>query len=725
MASVSSIDPAINKTHDALFYTWFPLDRLDIPVRIRPDITAIAKRVKEEMLVEFNQSGAVRLLEYMTVPATLPFYDQIKTSKNPAIQKFIAANGGYGELSPEDGESVLGYFFELSAPTAELAMQIRELYLSGIWDLPLAVPLAQIQNPQIFVDDVQIYSERHYPNIPPSRLLYDPATQSIRHKDGPIEYLIVGGGPGGAAVAYELRRPGKRVVLIEQGPFVVWGSMNTMSYPDLMFQQDRATTSDDGVLVRSGQAMGGGTTVNIDLAFSPLESTIQARIDEWSEKGLIEGRYYTPERISAAYQWVQNTIGTRAVSESELNTDNLALWNGAIAFGVSPSLYHLNRFPTDLSPSPVTQKGDAARQLIVPAMEDEANPLSVIPDATVERVRCSDPASDGTVRAVGVTITMNAPWTQYGNTIVDPCQLGIPAGVTVSIDAENIILSAGTIGTTRILLQSSQNTPALSSRLVGKGLIMHPSVPLIGVFNKRINLLEGLDSATFLDAFGVKPGFIFETMSGLPAYGALLIPGSGKQVFDCLSRFDQSAGFGVMLVDESSESNCVRLENGQVVIDYSLTDNDKKRFRIGVGIAIRMMFLAGAKEVIIPSNENFLAIEDFNPMKGMFLSQLEQVELLEKHLQFLPNRTLLTSAHLQGTNKIGPSSATSVISTNQRVWNAVSGKEIENLYVADSSIFPTSVGANPMQSIYTFSKIFSERLIYGMNHDRPAKWKLE
>ncbi len=725
MESTSNIDPAVSKTHDALFYTWLPLDRLDLPSRIRPDITSIADQVRTQMLSELVETGAVGLVEYMTVPQKLPFYDELKQSKNPAVQKFLATAGGYGELAPEDGVSVVGSFFETSQQAAEMAMEIRELYLSGIWDLPLAVPLAQIQIPQTFVDDVQIYSKRHYPDIPPSRLSYNAASHTIQHKDGPIEYLVVGSGPGGATVAHELRKAGKRVVLIEQGPFVVWGSMDTMSYPQLMFEQDRATTSDNGVLVRSGQTMGGGTTVNIDLAFSPLESTIQARVDEWSAKGFIDGRYYTPERISAAYQWVREAIGTRAVSESELNSDNLALWNGALAFGVNPSLYHLNRFPTNLSPSPVTQKRDAARELILPAMQEPGNPLSVIPDARVEKVRCSGSASDGSVRAIGVTVTVNAPWTEYANTIVDPCQLGIPPETAVSIDAENVILSAGTIGTTRILLQSGQDTPALSNHLIGKGLIMHPSVPLVGVFSRRVNLLEGLDSATFLDAFGVKPGFIFETMSGLPAYGALLIPGDGKQVFDSLSQFDQSAGFGVMLVDDSYDANCVRLEKGQVVIDYSLTEDDKKRFRIGVAIAIRMMFLAGATKVIIPSNENFLGAEDFNPMKGVYLTQIEQAELVEKNLQFLPNRTLLTSAHLQATNKIGNSASSSVVSTNQRVWNAVNSQEIPNLYVADSSIFPTSVGANPMQSIYTFSKIFSERLIHGMNHDRPLEWKIE
>ena len=54
-----------------------------------------------------------------------------------------------------------------------------------------------------------------------------------------------------------------------------------------------------------------------------------------------------------------------------------------------------------------------------------------------------------------------------------------------------------------------------------------------------------------------------------------------------------------------------------------------------------------------------------------------------------------------------------VVSLNHRLW-ASNGEEVPNLYVMDSSIFPTSVGANPMQSLYSIAKIFSERLINGL-----------
>jgi choline dehydrogenase-like flavoprotein len=219
----------------------------------------------------------------------------------------------------------------------------------------------------------------------------------------------------------------------------------------------------------------------------------------------------------------------------------------------------------------------------------------------------------------------------------------------------------------------------------------------------------------------VVPGFIFETMSGLPAYGALLVPGDGRQISEQLVKFNRSAGFGVMLVDTPSEGNCVTLDpDGNPVLHYALSPSDKERFRAGAAIAVRMMFLAGAHTVIVPSNENFLEQPDFDPMRGVYLTRIEEADLLERHLDFTPNRTLLTAAHLQATNKMGPRPDMAVVSTRQRVWNVLTGEEIPNLYVMDSSIFPTSVGASPMQSLYTFARIFSERFIFGMDHQRPA-----
>jgi hypothetical protein len=376
---------------------------------------------------------------------------------------------------------------------------------------------------------------------------------------------------------------------------------------------------------------------------------------------------------------------------------------------VDPSLYHLNRFALGASPSPVNDKLDAGRQLLLEAIANTQNPLGIIPDATVDEIMFD---SSG-MRATGARLHLTAPWTEFGNTVVDPSQLRITPGESVTIAAQNIILSAGTIGTTRILFNTAKVNSAINNPQIGRGLILHPSFPLLGRFDETINLLEGLDSATYVSSFGVTPGFIFETMAGLPAYGAILVPGTGKQVYEEMSQFNDYVGFGCMLVDTPSNDNRVVLDSqGNTVLEYALSQSDKDRFRIGVAIGIRMMFLAGARKVIIPTNENVLGLPNFDPMVGTYLTSIEQADLVERNIQFIPNRTVLTSAHLQASNKMGPM-PNGVVSLNHRLW-ATNGQEIANVYVMDSSIFPTSVGANPMQSLYAIAKIFSERLIQGI-----------
>ena len=57
---------------------------------------------------------------------------------------------------------------------------------------------------------------------------------------------------------------------------------------------------------------------------------------------------------------------------------------------------------------------------------------------------------------------------------------------------------------------------------------------------------------------------------------------------------------------------------------------------------------------------------------------------------------------MMGANKIGTHPWNSVVSEQHEVWG------VSNLYVVDASVFPESVGANPMQTIYTMARLFVE-----------------
>ena len=297
---------SLQATHQALFQFWFPLKKLNIAPALKAEVTAIAQQVEAVMFTDFQASSLLPLLEGLTQPALLPFYSGLAAASDPAVRAFLHSPGGFGTMPDFYRRPLFSFLFSGTAGevATQYAMVLREAYLSGIWDLPLAIPLCDIAAPTVFVADPAAWAKEHAPKIPPSRLRYDSDSKTVRHIDGPIEYLVVGSGPAGALVAHELQRAGKRVVLVEKGSFVVWGSMDTRSYPSLMYQQDLATTVNNSCVVRGGETVGGGTTVNIDLAFSPLTTpNVQSHIAQWIEDGLIDGRFYTQDKLTAAYAW--------------------------------------------------------------------------------------------------------------------------------------------------------------------------------------------------------------------------------------------------------------------------------------------------------------------------------------------------------------------------------------------------------------------------------------
>jgi choline dehydrogenase-like flavoprotein len=160
-----------------------------------------------------------------------------------------------------------------------------------------------------------------------------------------------------------------------------------------------------------------------------------------------------------------------------------------------------------------------------------------------------------------------------------------------------------------------------------------------------------------------------------------------------------------MLVDTPDPKNRLTINaGGEPVINYQLSPEDKARFREGIAEAIRVMFEGGAREVYLPTLERVVPPTQGGVIDPPVLTNIRQAKPAADALQFIPNETILTSAHMQATDKMGASSADSVVGRDFHVWG------IRNLYVVDGSIFPTSVGANPMQSIYTFAKIFADSM---------------
>jgi len=678
---LSANDDALHAAHDALFASFLPIQELQQDPPALALFTAAGKGIWSTA----NQAPEFRQL-------LSPFTDLRGFGASCGIRSYLHPNAPapFAALTRPQQNHVLWLLASCDQnEPRRLAMSARNFYVAEVYGA-LQEPLSGVH---LNLSAPHNWIEEHRPRLPPTRLRFDPRTREIVSTDSPIDYLIVGSGPAGSVLAHELRRGGKHVLLLDRGSFIVPGSMETRLIGDLL---DSRTSDDGAIFIHNGMAVGGGSQVNVDLCFAPTLPAIQARIDGWRRDGRIGPGDFTRVQLASAYAWVQSAIGTRTLADPEINPNNHVLWDGARRAGLHPKLYDLNTYAPGQTPYPVTDKRSAESQLLIDALVDSQNPLSMIPDADVRRVLFEN--RDGQQNAVGVELRTRPPIREDG-AIADPNGFGLPLGQSLVIHARTVILAAGALGSPAILLRSG-----IANDQVGRGVILHPSMPVIGKFSRTIDALTGTQASVYVDDPLIDRGYAFESMSASPEYAALMAPGPAMHTLQMVRSYKNLAGFGVMLIDSVSPENRLTLDqDGEPRIHYLLSAADKARFRRGVAQAVRMMFLAGATAVYLPTTENILGSRPTAQLQPTVLTSIRQADLVAKNLQFIPNRSIVTSAHMQATDKMGASPLDSVVGRDFHVWGTTS------LYVVDGSVFPTSVGANPMQTIYTFAKIFADR----------------
>ncbi len=666
------------KTHDALFASFLPVAELKSDTKLSQLLNAAADGVwaSASQVPQFRQLIA-------------PFANLGAFGSACGMDKLVRATQAtaYADMTPSQRERAI--LLLQRCPDNEprrLAASVRNFYVVKAY----GAIQESLTGVKINLYAPSDWIARNRPELPATRLRYDADRKEITPTGPPIDYLIVGSGPAGSVLASELRRGGKRVVLVEKGSFIVPGSMETRLIDELI---DTRTTADGAIRVRNGLAVGGGSQVNVDLCFAPTLPSILAKIDGWRQEGRIAKTDFTKKQLGSAYEWVKSAIGTRVLSEGEINVNNRALWDGAKLAGLHPSLYDLNTYAPGNSPYPVTDKRSSESQLVLGALKNTLNPLGMVPDADVRRV-----LFDENRRATGVELRMRAPIANPG-VIPDPNGFHLANGTTATIHARNVILSAGALGSPSILLRSGVRNDE-----IGRGIVLHVSMPIMGLFDRFVDALTGTEASVYVSDKLMSDGYALESMSDQPLYAALMSPGPPMHTFEMVRSYRHLAGFGVMLIDTPSPENRITLDkDGEPIVNYVLSESDKIRFRRGIAEAVRIMFLAGAKQVFLPTTEDVLG----DGVSPLILTDPKQADAVEKTLRFVPNQTIITSAHMQATNKMGSSESKSVVSRDFRVWGT------KSLYVVDGSVFPTSIGANPMQSIYTFAKIFADRMTAG------------
>jgi hypothetical protein len=243
---------------------------------------------------------------------------------------------------------------------------------------------------------------------------------------------------------------------------------------------------------------------------------------------------------------------------------------------------------------------------------------------------------------------------------------------------------------------------------IGKHLRLHPVAAVMGFYSteKPIDSILGAPMTTVCNEFASGPG-----KSGYGAkiecpcsYPGLLAAGSSwissHLCKHRLLRYRNAVPL-IALQRDSGDGGSVKcsLDGTSLVIDYKLTPNDAKSIIHSLQGAVRILVASGAYEVATGH------IRD----TGYVVSGPDKVAA-EDYLSSIANRGIkdheigLFSAHQMGTCRMSALPKDGVVDPNGETW------ECDDLYVMDSSVFPTASGSNPMVTVLTIAHILSTRM---------------
>ena len=463
---------------------------------------------------------------------------------------------------------------------------------------------------------------------------------------------IIGSGAGGAAVAWELAKEGKTVVVLEKGSHFKVSDFDNMSELELLSlwkghgsQLSRASLEDFPVNVAQGECLGGSTVINWGICFP----TPPAVLDRWTTKYNVEN--ISHEHMKPFFVQVFKDLSVTKITNA--GGPHKLLKQGCESFKPPYEGDWMSRNCRDC-----TEKRSALVTFL--KWVDERGGR-IYTDAVAQKILIREG------KAVGVEGRI---FNRQSN-----------KSYKIHVDSKIVILAAGAIASSAFLLK---NNLANSSGQVGHGLSLHPSPAIIAEFEEEVNSQKELPMAFFCSEFNVmktrQPGFMIESVCLAPAQLAPAIPSFGLNHKELMKNYVHYAPAGILIQDEPLGSVTLNW-GGEAVINYRLGAREIELLKKGIKETARVYLAAGAIDV-------FTSHINETP----HIQTEKDLDIIEK-IPVYPGSIALGSAHPQGGDRMGSNKTESVVDSYCETH------DVRNLFVCDASVFPTSVGVNPQITV--------------------------
>ena len=491
------------------------------------------------------------------------------------------------------------------------------------------------------------------------------------------DVVIVGTGAGGGMAAETLADAGLTVVLIEEGPLKSSSDFRMReadAYRDLYQESAARKTSDKAINILQGRCVGGGTTVNWTSSFR----TPAATLAQWASVHGLAG--FGADDLAPWFERVEARLGVAPWTVPP-NANNAALAAGAHKLDVRVDTIRRNvRGCWNLGYCGMGCPTNAKQSMLV----------TTIPHALDRGATLVTRARALRLRLTGDRVSaLDCAAMDAAGTDLTPRR--------VQVRARYFVSAAGAIGTPALLMRSAVPDP---HGTIGVRTFLHPTIVSAALMPERVDPYAGAPQSVYSDHFMGDPrgpmGFKLEAPPVHPVLAAITLPGYGVHHASWMQRLPHMQVLIALLRDgfhPDSTGGRVRLSSdGTPLLDYPLSAYVFDGVRRAMTSMAEIQFAAGATTVM-PVHDEGEGYATFSAARAAIAA-----------FDLRPRATTIVSAHVMGGAALGSDPRHSVVDGTGRHHH------LENLYVFDGSLFPTSVGANPQLSIYAIAAMLAARL---------------
>lgn len=466
------------------------------------------------------------------------------------------------------------------------------------------------------------------------------------------EFAVVGSGAGGSVVAYHLAASGARVTVLERGP---WLHPKDMSHDEpamiaRLYKDGGAQTNNDAdMFILQGNCVGGSTVLTNAVCF---------RMPEDVRRSFASNGFDLPaDELARAFDRVESVLGVAPLPETLHNPATAVLADGlrrsgAVAGGFHKAMQDCLGCGYCNVGCRYGKKLDAAQTWIPMAV---ARGADVLADTEITRIE----------HARGRVLGLHGRHTHTGE--------------RVHVVADRYVLAGGAINTPELLLRSG-----LHRGRAGKRTSFNAGGIVFGEFPQPLDGFAGDQMCVH----HLGPRFVIEQIQNPPVSLALTLPGFFGDHAERMLRFRHLAALGVLVPTRPDGEVFLGLGHrllrrlfDHADIRFRLAPGDLAAYRDGLKTAATAMLAAGAVRVFVPC------------AAPLVIERPEHVDRIDTAIRDQADLVGFGSSHPQGGACAGREAGRDVVDGRFRVLG------LQNLFVADASLFPHSVRVNPMLSI--------------------------